>query len=72
MTTVADSHERIPHAFRPDAEDKRKQGDLRDMIEAQCIHCQHTWLGCVIGRCPRCHQVGANEIRRSMIGVPRV
>lgn len=67
-----ESHERIPHQFRTDAEEKRKHGDMRDMIEAQCCYCGHTWLGCVIGRCPMCHKVGANELRRSMIGVPRV
>ncbi len=58
--------------FRANAQANLKKGDLRDIVEAQCVHCGHTWTACTIGRCPRCRQVGANEIRREMIGAPRV
>lgn len=70
---MADSHERVPHTFRRNAEKLRAQGDMRDMVEAQCGHCGFSWTACVIGRCPRCHtDTDITELRRLMVGVPRV
>lgn len=58
--------------FRPNAPELLKKGDLRDMREARCPECQHTWWAPVIGRCPKCRAEGAVEISSVMIGAPRV
>lgn len=57
--------------FRPDAPDRLKRGDLRNMQLARCL-CGHEWWAPVIGRCPLCKQEGAEVIETKEIGVPRV
>lgn len=58
--------------FRPGDQAQRiKQGDLRDMQEAKCSACGHTWFAPVIGRCPKCRAEGAQVLQQVMIGAPK-
>jgi hypothetical protein len=58
--------------FRPDAADRLKRGDLRNMRRARCLACFNEWWAPVIGRCPKCRAEGALDLESLHLGAPRV
>ncbi len=58
--------------FRPDAPERLKRGDLRDMTHGKCEACGFDWWAPVCERCPRCHAETTAITERLMIGAPRV
>ena len=58
--------------FRPDADERLKRGDLRNVRRATCPN-GHTWLAPTIGRCPTCRTEGAVVVEEKEIaGIARV
>lgn len=60
------------HPYRPDADKKRAQGDLRDTKAALCLDCKREWIAPVIGRCPSCCSENTAEQGAFLINLPRV
>lgn len=59
--------------FQPDAKERLKRGDLRNVRRATCGTCSHEWLAPVIGKCPRCGASGATVTEQKEIaGIRRV
>lgn len=58
--------------YRPDAAERIKRGDMRDMQKARCTMCKHEWFAPVIGRCPKCRAEGAEILDQLMLGAARV
>ena len=58
--------------FREDAANRMLRGDLRNMRQARCGACNHTWWAPTIGKCPKCRAEGAEVLDALEIGAPRV
>lgn len=62
----------IDSPFRPNAEQLRAVGDLRDLVRAECNACTYAWSAPVVVRCPRCHSASIVIFDRAMIGARRI
>lgn len=62
----------IDSPFRPNAEQLRAVGDLRDLVRAECNACAYAWSAPVVVRCPRCHSTSILEVERKMMTAKRI